>query len=73
MSKLIFAGYTAEVNWDEEAKIYHGEITGIKDVITFQADTFDALIGAMKDSIEDYKAFCKARGEEPAKPKGRRL
>jgi len=37
-------------------------------VINFDDDCVDDLNQAFKDSIEDYLAFCKQRGEEPQKP-----
>ena len=31
-----YKGYTAKVEFDVEAEIFHGEVIGIKDVVTFQ-------------------------------------
>lgn len=31
---LQYKGYTAKVEWDEAAKIFHGEVSAIRDVIT---------------------------------------
>lgn len=31
-----YKGYTAKVEFDDEAEIFHGEVLGIKDVVTFQ-------------------------------------
>jgi predicted HicB family RNase H-like nuclease len=63
-----YKGYTGYVEYDDEAKIFHGEVLGIKDVVTFQGTTVDELENAFKDSIEDYLAFCEERGEEPNRP-----
>jgi predicted HicB family RNase H-like nuclease len=63
-----YKGYTGHVIYDDEAKIFHGEVLGIKDVITFQGTTVDEIEQAFKDSVDDYLAFCKERGEEPDKP-----
>ncbi len=60
--------YTGHVIYDDEAKIFHGEVLGIKDVITFQGTTVEELEQAFKDSVEDYLAFCAERGEKPEKP-----
>lgn len=57
--------YTGHVEYDDEAKIFHGEVLGIKDVVTFQGTTVDEIEQAFKDSVDDYLAFCKERGEEP--------
>jgi len=39
-----------------------------RDVITFEGKSVSELKRAMKESIEDYLAFCAERGEEPEKP-----
>jgi predicted HicB family RNase H-like nuclease len=63
-----YKGYSAYVDFDDEAGIFHGEVLDTKDVITFQGSSVTELRKAFKDSIDDYLAFCKARGEEPDKP-----
>ena len=63
-----YKGYTGHVEYDDEAKIFHGEVLGIKDVVTFQGTTVDEIEQAFKDSVDDYLAFCAERGEEPNKP-----
>lgn len=63
-----YKGYSGHVEYDDEAKIFHGEVFGIKDVITFQGTTVTEIEKAFKESIEDYLAFCKERGEEPDRP-----
>lgn len=63
-----YKGYTGHVEYDDEAKIFHGEVLGIKDVVTFQGTTVDEIDQAFKDSVDDYLAFCTERGEEPDRP-----
>jgi predicted HicB family RNase H-like nuclease len=63
-----YKDYTDQVEYDDEAKIFHGNVLGIKDVVTFQGTTTQEVDQAFQDSIEDYLAFCKERGEEPNKP-----
>ncbi len=63
-----YKGYIGVVEYDDEAKILHGEVANIRDVITFQAKSVDELEQAFRDSIDDYLAFCKEEGEEPDKP-----
>lgn len=60
-------GYTGYVVYDDEAHIFHGEIVGIRAVITFQGTTVREIEQAFKDSIEDYLDWCKKRGKEPEK------
>lgn len=63
-----YKGYVGHVQYDDEAKIFHGDILGIKDVVTFQGTTVEDIEQAFKDSVDDYLAFCKKRGEQPDKP-----
>lgn len=62
-----YKDYIGHVNYDDEAKIFHGEVMGLRDVITFQGYTVQELEQAFKDSVDDYIAFCKERGEKPEK------
>jgi predicted HicB family RNase H-like nuclease len=63
-----YQGYVGKVEFDDEAGIFHGEVLGTRDVITFQGKSVAELKTAFKESIDDYLAFCKERGEEPNKP-----
>ncbi len=62
-----YKGYQGEVTFDDEAKIFHGEVIGLKDVITFQGKHADEIEQAFQDSIDDYLAWCQERGEQPEK------
>jgi predicted HicB family RNase H-like nuclease len=63
-----YGGYRAQVVYDDDAKVFHGTVLGIKDVINFEGDCVDELVTAFKESVDDYLAFCRERGEEPEKP-----
>lgn len=57
-------GYSGFVVYDDEARIFHGEVAGLKAVITFQGITEDEIEQAFKDSIDDYLDWCKERSVE---------
>jgi predicted HicB family RNase H-like nuclease len=62
-------GYTAgAVTFDADQGIFHGEVAGLRDVVTFQGRDADELKRAFRDSIDDYLEFCAERGEAPDKP-----
>jgi len=63
-----YKGYTGIVTYDEDARIFHGEVVGTLDVITFQGKSVDEIESAFKDSIDDYLEFCSSRNEQPEKP-----
>jgi predicted HicB family RNase H-like nuclease len=68
MTTMTCKSYEAIVEFDEDADIFHGEVINLRDVITFQGRSVDELKHAFAESVDDYLAFCKARGEEPEKP-----
>jgi predicted HicB family RNase H-like nuclease len=62
-----YKGYTGRVEFDDEADIFHGEVIGLRDVITFQGKTVDEVKRAFRESVDDYLSFCVKRGEEAEK------
>lgn len=62
-----YKGYIGHVEYDDEAKIFHGEVVGLKDIITFQGRSVEELEQAFNDSVDDYLNWCKELGEKPEK------
>lgn len=60
-----YKGYIGHVEYDDEARIFHGEVLGLRDIITFQGKSVEELEQAFQDSVEDYLNWCKKRGEKP--------
>jgi len=67
-STMEYKGYIARVEYDDEAKLFHGQIMNLRDVITFQGRSVKELRKALRDSVDDYVEFCASRGEKPEKP-----
>jgi predicted HicB family RNase H-like nuclease len=65
---LLYKGYIGQVEFDDEAEIFHGEVINTRDVITFQGKSVSEIKKAFRESVNDYLAFCKERNEEPDKP-----
>jgi len=65
---LKYKGYSGQINYDDESKIFHGEIIDMRDVVTFQGKSVDEIEIAFRESIDDYLEFCNERGEQPDKP-----
>ncbi len=63
-----YKGYLAQIEFDDEMEIFHGEVINIRDVITFQGQSVAELRQAFQDSIEDYFDFCAERDETPESP-----
>ena len=62
---MTYKGYGAKVTFDTDAEVLHGEVVGLRDVITFQATSVDGLKEAFRDSVDDYLAWCAELGQEP--------
>ncbi|MCE2982754.1 MAG: type II toxin-antitoxin system HicB family antitoxin [Parachlamydia sp.] len=62
---LKYKGYSGYVIYDDEARIFHGEVAGLKAVITFQGTTVDEIEQAFKDSVDDYLDWCIERKVDP--------
>lgn len=65
---MTYKGYSGTVRFDDEAEIFHGEVLGLRDVVTFQGTTVEEVKKGFEESVDDYLEFCKERGEEPDKP-----
>ena len=63
-----YKGYNGKIEFDPEARILHGEVIGIRDVVTFQGTSVKEVEKAFRESVDDYLSFCKVRGEQPDKP-----
>jgi predicted HicB family RNase H-like nuclease len=61
-------GYIGVIEYDHEAKLFHGDIVNTKDVITFQGTSVEETEKAFKDLIDDYLAWCLSEGTQPEKP-----
>jgi len=64
---LTYKGYSGHVEFDDEARIFHGEVLDTRDVITFQGQSVDELEQAFRDSVDDYLEFCAERSEKLTK------
>jgi predicted HicB family RNase H-like nuclease len=63
-----YKDYSGHVVFDDEQGIFHGEVLGLRDVVTFQGKSVAELRKAFRESVDDYLDFCSQRGEEPEKP-----
>ncbi|CAN5503836.1 type II toxin-antitoxin system HicB family antitoxin [soil metagenome] len=70
---LDYKGYSGRVEYDQEGKLFHGEVLDLKDIVTFQGTTVDEIEEAFRESVDDYLDFCRERGEEADKPFSGRL
>jgi len=65
---LKYKGYTGIVQFDDEAMIFHGEVVGLRDVITFRGTTPEEIKKEFETSIDGYLDWCHELKQEPEKP-----
>jgi len=63
-----YNGYLGFVEYDSDAKIFHGEVINAKDVITFQGVSVEEIETSFRESVDDYIQWCISEGVEPEKP-----
>jgi predicted HicB family RNase H-like nuclease len=63
-----YKGYTGTAEYDNEAKLFYGEVIGLNDVITFQGTTVQEAEKAFHESVDDYLEWCFQQNEKPQKP-----
>ena len=70
---LSYKGYSGTVRFDPDEDIFHGEVSGLRDVVTFQGHSVREIKRAFRDSIDDYLELCQESGRSPDKPFSGRL
>ncbi len=59
--------YVGKVSYDSDLKVFHGDVIGIKHVITFEGTTPEEIEHNFKEAIEDYLEMCDEEGIKPEK------
>jgi len=68
-----YKGYTGKAEFDDDAEIFHGEVIGLRDVVTFRGTSVKELQKSFKESIDEYLAFCKRMNKAPDVPASGKL
>lgn len=63
-----YKGYEGRVEYDDEAGLFHGEVVGIRDVITFQSNDQADLRVQFRESVDVYLEFCQKLKQAPERP-----
>lgn len=64
-----YKGYkSAVLKFDKDAGVIHGEVAGIRDVVTFKATGIETLEKEFRTSVDNYLDMCAEEGIEPNKP-----
>lgn len=62
-----YKGYRAVFEFDDDSDAFHGRVIGLRDVISFYADSVEGLKAEFAASVDDYLAFCEERGRDPSR------
>ena len=62
---MIYKGYSARVEFDDEDGIFFGRLAGIRDGVSFHANTVEGLRAAFHEAVEDYLEMCAKGGKDP--------
>lgn len=65
---ISYKGYSGSFEVDPSDGVLHGQVDGIDDIVTFEADTIGELEREFRISVDDYLEFCAADGVEPNRP-----
>jgi predicted HicB family RNase H-like nuclease len=68
MKSMTYKGYTAKVEYSEADACLVGELLGITDIISFEADSVTEIRRAFEEAVDDYFDFCAKVGQAPQKP-----
>lgn len=65
---LKYKNYIGVVQFDDVAMIFHGEVIGLRDVITFRGTSPEEIKQEFETSVDGYLKWCEELGQEPDKP-----
>ncbi len=63
-----YKGYFGQFRYEDGDDAFHGIVLGLRDVIHFQGTCIAELQESLRDSVEDYLAWCDEEGIAPEKP-----
>jgi predicted HicB family RNase H-like nuclease len=62
---LTYKGYTGSVEFSADDDVFFGKLLGIRDTVTFEADTVTKLKKAFREAVDDYIETCAQNGKVP--------
>ena len=58
MNTMIYKGYSARIEFDEQDRIFVGHLAGIRDIVGFHGSSVNELEAAFHEAVDDYLAHC---------------
>jgi predicted HicB family RNase H-like nuclease len=63
-NSLEYKGYSGTVAYSDSDEAFFGKINGIRDVVTFEADSVVKLKKAFREAVDDYIETCAKLGKK---------
>lgn len=60
-----YKDFYARFDFDADDEVFVGRLVGIRDVVSFHADTVEGLKTAFVEAVDDYLDACKEAGKTP--------
>jgi predicted HicB family RNase H-like nuclease len=73
MNTMLYKGYHARIEFDDEDRIFVGHLAGIRDIVGFHGSSVAELESAFHEAVDDYLAHCAKLGLPANKPFSGRL
>ena len=67
-NSITYKGFYGSINFDQEEKIFFGQIEFIKDLVNYEARDAESLVNSFQEAVDDYLASCKEANKQPDKP-----
>jgi predicted HicB family RNase H-like nuclease len=68
MKVMTYKDYVGSTEVSVEDGVVYGKLLGIRDLVTYEADTPAALRAAFEGAVDDYLDDCKLEGRPPDRP-----
>ena len=66
---LKYKGYSSRpLTVDVTLGVFHGQVDGIRDVVSFEGKNAKEIVKAFHEAVDDYLEYCTSRGRDPEKP-----
>jgi len=63
-----YKGYMGSVGYSDEDEVFHGRLTGLRDLVTFEGTDVRSLRKAFHGAVDDYLATCGRLSKKPDTP-----
>ncbi len=63
-----YRGYYGTLEFSTEDQVFHGRISGIRDIVTYESENASDLVREFESSVDAYLSMCEKDGTEPNRP-----